>query len=65
MKKETLTQVLSCEFCEIFKNNFFIEHIWWLLMCQINDSFFLWKEILGIILRSEFSYSKGKSFHVS
>ena len=23
IKKETLTQVFSCEFCEIFKNNFF------------------------------------------
>ena len=31
-KKETLTQVLSCEFCEIFKNNFFIEHLRWLLL---------------------------------
>ena len=27
-KKETLAQVLSCEFCEIFKNNFFTEHLW-------------------------------------
>ena len=25
-KKETLAQVLSCKFCEIFKNTFFIEH---------------------------------------
>ena len=24
--------MLSCEFCEIFKNTFFIEHIWWLLL---------------------------------
>ena len=23
LKKETLTQVFSCEFCEIFKNTFF------------------------------------------
>ena len=23
MKKETLTQVFSCEFCEVFKNTFF------------------------------------------
>ena len=23
IKKETLTKVLSCEFCQIFKNNFF------------------------------------------
>ena len=26
MKKETLAQVFSCEFCEIFKNTFFTEH---------------------------------------
>ena len=27
IKKETLVQVFSCEFCEIFQNTFFIEHI--------------------------------------
>ena len=27
IKKETLAQVYSCEFCEIFKNNYFIEHV--------------------------------------
>ena len=26
IKKETLAQVFSCKFCEIFKNIFFIEH---------------------------------------
>ena len=26
IKKETLALVFSCEFCEIFKNNFFTEH---------------------------------------
>ena len=31
-KKETLTQAFSYEFCEIFKNTFFIEHFWWLLL---------------------------------
>ena len=31
-KKETLAQVYSCEFCEILKNIFFIEHLWWLLL---------------------------------
>ena len=34
-KKETLAQVFSCEFCEISKNNFFIEHLWWLLLFLI------------------------------
>ena len=28
IKKETLAQVLSCEFCEISKNTFLTEHIW-------------------------------------
>ena len=27
IKKETLTQVFSCEFCEIFKNSLFTEHL--------------------------------------
>ena len=28
VKEETLTQVLSREFCEIFKNTFFTERLW-------------------------------------
>ena len=28
IKKETLAQVFCCEFCEIFKNLFFTEHLW-------------------------------------
>ena len=28
IKKETLAQVISCGFCEIYKNIFFIEHLW-------------------------------------
>ena len=31
-KKETLAQVFSSELCEISKNTFFTEHIWWLLL---------------------------------
>ena len=27
IKEETLAQVFSCEFCEIFKDTFFIEHL--------------------------------------
>ena len=27
-KKETLVQVFSCEFCEIFTNTFYTEHLW-------------------------------------
>ena len=38
IKKETLAQVFSCEFSEIFKSTFFIEHLWWLLLsfCKAN-----------------------------
>ena len=28
VKKETLTQEFSCEFCQIFENTFFTEHLW-------------------------------------
>ena len=28
IKKETLTQVFSCEFCEIYKNTFSREQLW-------------------------------------
>ena len=43
IKKEILAQVFSCEFCEISKNTFFIEHLWWLLLhgvskCNIVDT---------------------------
>ena len=31
IKKESLAQVFSCEFCEISKNTFFTEHRWLLL----------------------------------
>ena len=28
IKEEILAQMFSCEFCEIFKNTFFTEHLW-------------------------------------
>ena len=28
LKKETLAQMFSCEFCDISKNTFFTEHFW-------------------------------------
>ena len=39
IKNETLAQVFSCEFCEISKNTFFIEHLWWLLLHFFNCNF--------------------------
>ena len=40
IKKQTLAQVFSCEFCELFKNTFFIENHWWLL--PVIFSGFIW-----------------------
>ena len=31
-QKETPTQVLSWEYCKIFENSFFVEHLRWLLL---------------------------------
>ena len=31
IKKETVAQLFSCEFCETFKSIFLTEHLWWLL----------------------------------
>ena len=36
IKKETLVQEFYCEFCEISKNTFFIEHLRWLLLIVIS-----------------------------
>ena len=35
IEKETLAQVLSCEFCEISQNIFFTEHLQWLLLAMV------------------------------
>ena len=42
IKKEALAQVFSCEFCETFKNIFFIEHLRWLLLSE--KYFFCWRD---------------------
>ena len=34
-KNETLAQVVSCKFCETFKNTFFIEHVRRLLLSPV------------------------------
>ena len=42
IKKEALTQVFFCEFCEISKIAFFTEHLRWLLLNLIlNFTYFL------------------------
>ena len=45
IKKETLAQLFSFKYCEIFKSSFFIEHLWWLLLysekiVEIKNPFF-------------------------
>ena len=43
IKKETLTQVFSYEFCEISKSNFFTEHLWATASVQfIKKCIFCW-----------------------
>ena len=37
IKKETLAQVFSVIFCEIFKKPFFIEHLWWLILDIVDE----------------------------
>ena len=37
LKKKTTTQVFSCEFCEIFKKSFFIEHLGDCFWCILDE----------------------------
>ena len=58
VKKETLTQVFSCEFCEVSKNTFFIELLRWLLL-KIKV---LQKKILRFCPRESFYFQKCVQF---
>ena len=51
IKKETLTQVFSCEFCKIFKNNFYntYDGCFWLKALK-----FIKKETLAQVFSCEF-----------
>ena len=42
VQKETLAQTFSCEYCKIFKNIFFIEHLRWLSLVKLEPS--LWNK---------------------
>ena len=35
--------MLSCKYCEILKNCFFIEHLWWLLLIPIRYPYVTWE----------------------
>ena len=39
IKRETLAQVFSCEFCEIFKNTFLTEHLGRLLLKEVFNNY--------------------------
>ena len=45
----TPTQLFSCEICEIFKNSFFAEHFWWLLL-RFSDAVHIIKMLLTPLL---------------
>ena len=53
IEKETPAQVFSCEFCEIFKNTFFIEHSWWLILTSVvqcdYDKLYTYLCLLGLV----------------
>ena len=41
IEKETLEQVFSCEFCEIFKSTIFVEYLRWLLLAVMLSYYIL------------------------
>ena len=53
IKKETLAQVFSCEYCEILKNNFLQNTSGRLLLSLAWGSFFLWIVAMSANLRFE------------
>ena len=56
--KKTPAQVFSCEFCEILKSTFFIEHLWWLLLmidqlhCLISTHRATWEDPIKVMFRN-------------
>ena len=48
IKIESSTQAFSCEFCEKFKNPFFIEHLLWLLLSNGECFRKTWRIFSGI-----------------
>ena len=41
IKRKTLAQVFSCEFCQIFKNTFFTEQLWTTAFFHVVSQFYL------------------------
>ena len=53
LKKETSSQLFSCEYHEIFKNTFCTEHLRWLLL-KIAEKFFENSNLIRGICTEEF-----------
>ena len=56
IKKEPLTQVFSCEFCEISKNTFFTEHLWTTASnCRLTEfiEFIYWTIYFGCLCHNQ------------
>ena len=75
-QKETLAQVLPCDFCEIFKNAFFTEHFGRLLLgfqivqkCRacyhcFKTCFCIYEKISQIAFMSDYSFKKIKVIRI-
>ena len=42
LRRDSGTQLLACEYCDIFKNTFFTEHLRWLPLVKLESS--LWNQ---------------------
>ena len=61
LKKETLAQVFSCEFCEIFKNTFFTEHLRTTASVSISE---LFENDLHLTMLQQYEHLCLRDFHV-
>ena len=56
VKKEALALVFSCEFCKIYKNTFFTEHLQWLFFIQIGNIFIIIRYSKNQVIKVEQSF---------
>ena len=56
IKKETLAQVFSCKFCEIFKSTFFTEHLWTIAFSQKLLMMFFYNIVETLLFFLKFVY---------
>ena len=58
IKKETLAQVFSCEFCKISKNTFFTEHHWTTASSRFEYASELASKVKDVSFLSQFEYQR-------